>query len=94
MADRPRSIGVLIGTVTAILAMALTGGTPVTLLRDLSHDLCISAKKSDRFLSVVAQLANIRVNTVCFAGHFVMVAFDFMHIPGGWFMSDILTPVF
>ena len=59
------------------------GGMPVPLLRDLSRDLCISAKESDRFLSMVAELAKIRVNNVYLTGHFVMVSFVFIHIPGG-----------
>jgi hypothetical protein len=55
----------------------------------LSRNLCISTKKCARLLSIIAQLVHFRVKGVFLAGHFVVVAFVFMHIPGGCFIFNI-----
>ena len=46
------------------------------------HNSVFSPKKSARFLSIMAQLLHFRVKAVFLAGHFVIIAFVFMHIAG------------
>jgi hypothetical protein len=59
------------------------------LRRDLSRNLCISVKQSAQLLSIIAQLVDFRVKPVFFTGHFVIVAFVFMHIAGSIFIFNI-----
>ena len=57
---------------------------------DFSCNLCaLSAHKPDRMLSIVAHLVHFSVKAVFFAGHFVIVAFVFMHIAGSIFIFNI-----
>ena len=48
-----------------------------------------SSQKSDGLLPIVGQIVQFRVNTLYFAGHFVIVANVFIHIPGGSFIFNI-----
>jgi hypothetical protein len=56
---------------------------------DLSCDPALSANKPDRLVSISVRLVYFREKRVFFDGHFAMLPFVFIHIPGGSFIFNI-----